>query len=41
MIFFPLFFVVPQDPKSVAEEKVRSEVWLLDYFSQHGEDVWA
>lgn len=40
--FFPHFlFVVRQNQKSVAEEKVWSEVWLLDYFSQHGEDVWA
>lgn len=38
----PFFlFVVPQDQESVAEEKMRSEVWLLDYFSQHGEAVRA
>lgn len=36
-----LLFVVLQNQKSVAEEKVRSQVWLFDYFSQHGEDVWA
>lgn len=42
LFFSPcLLFAVPQNQKSVAEEKVRSEVWLLDYFSQHGEDVWA
>lgn len=25
----------------MAEEEVRSEIWLLDNFPQHGEDTWA
>lgn len=40
IIFSPFSLAIPQDQKSVAEEKVWSEIWLLDYFSQHGEDAW-
>lgn len=37
--FFSTWHFVLQDQEGMAEEKVRSEIWLLDYFPQYGEDT--